>query len=126
MSARRRRLVAVAIAIALSLASRAALTDSTLEKLSASGPATFVIGTSFVLTSLATLPLAAATGGDTRLKRCRLAHGAKMTAAGVVLLPAGLLAAPFYPAGAATGFADGFADAFQEDTCSRPFGAVYP
>jgi hypothetical protein len=67
-----------------------------------------------------------AIGGDTRLGRCKLGHGAKMTAAGVLLLPAGLLVAPFYPATAATGFADSFAEAFQEDTCTRPFGSMMP
>ncbi|MDG2308297.1 MAG: hypothetical protein P8R42_27275 [Candidatus Binatia bacterium] len=46
--------------------------------------------------------------------------------AGAVLLPVGLLAAPFYRANAATGFADSFAEAFGEDTCTRPFGSVMP
>lgn len=97
-----------------------------VERVAERGPATFVIGTSFLLMSLVTLPIRAVSGDDTALATCRLGHGVKMTTAGVALLPAGLLAAPFYPAKAATGFADSFAEAFQEDTCSRPVSAILP
>ncbi len=97
-----------------------------LERVAERGPATFVIGATFVVMSLVTLPIDAATGGDTSLATCRLAHGAKMTAAGAILLPVGLVASPFHPTGAATGFADSFAEAFQEDTCSRPFSTILP
>lgn len=103
-----------------------AIAGSEIEHVAERGPATFVIGATFVLMNLVTLPIDAASGGDTKLGACRLGHGAKMTAAGLVLLPAGLLAAPFYPASAATGFADSFAEAFQEDTCTRPLGSVMP
>lgn len=99
---------------------------TTVEEVAQRGPATFVIGTTFVLMSLATWPIAAATGDDTSLAKCRLGHGAKMATAGVALLPAGLVAAPFYPTQAATGFADSFAEAFQEDTCTRPVSAILP
>jgi len=104
----------------------AAMADPALERVAERGPATLVIGASFVVLSLVNLPIGTLIGGDPSLDACRLGHGAMMTAAGVVLLPAGLLAAPFHPAGAATGFADSFAEAFQEDTCSRPYSSVLP
>ena len=49
-----------------------------------------------------------------------------MLVAGAVLLPAGLLAAPFQRARLPGVWADGIVDAFQEDYCSRSLGAVYP
>lgn len=99
---------------------------ASVERIAERGPATFVVGTAFVFTSLVTLPIEAATGGDTALATCRLGHGAKMAVAGTVLLPAGLLAAPLHPSKAATGFADSLAEAFQEDTCSRPVDVILP
>lgn len=90
------------------------------------GPATFVIGAAFVAMGLVSLPAELVSGEASPLSSCRLAHGAKMLAAGTVLLPTGLALAPFAPARAGTGFADSFAEAFQEDTCSRPAAAVFP
>ena len=100
----------------------ASLADRIVER----GPATFVIGATFVVMGLASLPVELVSGDGSPLSSCRLAHGTKMLAAGTVLLPTGLALAPFAPARAGTGFADSFAEAFQEDTCSRPATAVFP
>ncbi len=99
---------------------------SAIERVAERGPATFVIGATFVVMSLVAWPIETMAGGDGALAACRLRHGAKMTVAGTVLLPVGLVAAPLHPARAATGFADSFAEAFQEDTCSRPFSSILP
>jgi hypothetical protein len=53
-------------------------------------------------------------------------HGLKMIAAGALLLPAGLLLAPFDWQRLPAGWMDGVVDAFQEDYCTRPATTVLP
>ena len=97
-----------------------------VERLSERGPPTFFVGALFALTS----PVSMATGVIRRrpvaIHACRFGHGLKMLGAGVVLLPAGLLAAPLNRDGIPEIWMDGVVESFQEDYCSRPLGSFYP
>jgi hypothetical protein len=97
-----------------------------VPRLAERGPATFVVGALFTLASPFAMARSAVSGGRVALHACRLGHGVKMLAAGVVTLPAGLLVSPFDAARLPDGWMDGVVDAFQEDYCTRPAASVYP
>lgn len=96
------------------------------QRLAERGPATLVVGTLFTLTSPPALFFGRLRGQPVQLHACRLGHGLKMLAAGSVLLPAGLLVAPFDYERLPDGWMDGVVDAFQEDYCTRPVGSIFP
>jgi hypothetical protein len=80
----------------------------------------------FTLSSPLSFLAGTVTGGPLRLYGCRFGHGVKMIGAGALLLPAGLLAAPFDWKRLPAGWMDGVVDAFQEDYCTRPVTSVLP
>jgi len=104
----------------------AASASSFVARLAERGPATFVVGMMFTLSSPVAMARGAVTGGRVALHACRLGHGVKMLAAGVLTLPAGLLVAPFDAKRLPDGWMDGVVDAFQEDYCTRPLTSLYP
>ncbi|MFQ5667085.1 MAG: hypothetical protein ACE5I7_11710 [Candidatus Binatia bacterium] len=103
-------------------AARASLPQQVAER----GPATLIVGTLFTLAAPPSLLIGAARGRPVRLHVCRLEHGVEMIVAGAVLLPAGLVLAPFYPSALPGTWLDGIVDAFQEDYCSRPLASLLP
>jgi hypothetical protein len=103
-----------------------AASSSASERLAQRGPPTLAVGTLFTVSSPFAMLAGAFRGGRVAVHACRFGHGLKMIVAGAVLLPAGLLAAPFHPEGLPGGWMDGVVDAFQEDYCTRPLTSVYP
>ena len=117
---------ALATLAAVLLVATPASASTGIERLSERGPPAFAVGLLFTLASPFAMAYGAATGGRVALHACRLGHGVKMLAGGVVLLPAGLLASPFHLEAVPGGWMDGMVEAFQEDTCTRPLGSFYP
>lgn len=124
--ARARRGVVVAALLACVAPASGASASSFVSRLAERGPATFVVGMMFTLSSPVAMARGAVTGGRVALHACRLGHGIKMLAAGALTLPAGLLVSPFDAKHLPDGWMDGVVDAFQEDYCTRPLTSLYP
>jgi hypothetical protein len=97
-----------------------------VERLSERGPTTPVVGALFALTAPIGAVVSASSGASPRLAGCRFGHGLKMLATGAVILPVGLVLAPFNLGRIPAGWMDGVVDAFQEDYCSRPAASLLP
>jgi hypothetical protein len=96
------------------------------RRLAERGPATLIVGTTFVLASPPGLLLGALRGDSVRLDGCRFVHGLEMLVASPIAVPAGLLLAPFHLDQGPGSWMDGLVDALQEDYCSRPVGSLLP
>lgn len=119
-----RRLFAVAVAVVI--ASTAARGHAAVRRLAERGPPTLVVGGLFTLISPPVILVHALRRQSVWLPACRLGHGVKMLVAGTVLLPAGLLLAPFEARALPGAWMDGLVDALQEDYCTRPLVSVLP
>jgi hypothetical protein len=126
LTARRSKRWSLCLALPAVLLAAPTRASTAVERLSERGPATFAVGTMFTLAAPPALLIGAATGGRVGIHACRFGHGLKMLAAGTVLLPVGLLAAPFNRDGVPHGWLDGVVESVQEDYCTRPLGAFYP
>jgi hypothetical protein len=98
----------------------------TSRRLAERGPPTLVVGALFTLAAPPALLIAMVRGQPLRLAACRLEHGLIMVGASVVVLPTGLLLAPFHWQRLPGAWMDGVVDAVQEDYCSRPVTTVLP
>lgn len=120
-----RNLSAAALAgLLLALVPRQA--GASARRVAERGPPTLLIGVAFTVSAPLGLMSRVARGRAPALPACRLGHGLKMTAAGALLLPAGLLLAPFHFGRLPAAWMDTAVDAAQEDYCTRPFMAVLP
>lgn len=123
----RARLVRVlAIAVGIVVLVTAVRGHAEVRRLAERGPATLVVGGIFTVASPPTMLVHAVRGESIRLPACRFGHGLKMLVAGTVLLPAGLVLAPFDLGGVPGGWMDGIVDSMQEDYCTRPLTSVFP
>lgn len=121
-----RRRVLPGLLLAALLAAPASSVASTTQRLAEGGPSTFAVGLAFTLMSPFKLAWGAVSGGRVALHACRFGHGLKMLGAGAVLLPAGLVVAPFEAGRLPDAWMDGVVDAFQEDYCTRPPRSILP
>lgn len=122
----RRGALLLLVALASGAIAPGAAASGFVSRLAERGPATFVVGLMFMLSSPVAMASGAVTNGRVALHACRLGHGVKMLAAGAITLPAGLLVSPFDAKRLPDGWMDGVVDAFQEDYCTRPLTSVYP
>jgi len=113
-------------AIAVVVATTAARGHASVRRLAERGPPTFVVGGLFTLVSPPLMVVNGLRRRSMRLQACQLAHGVKMLVAGTVLLPAGLVLAPFAHDAIPGAWMDGIVDAMQEDYCTRPVASVMP
>jgi hypothetical protein len=115
-----------AVAIAVVVATTAARGHAAVRRIAERGPATLVVGGIFTLVSPPMILVHAVRRQSVRLPACQFGHGVKMLVVGTVLLPAGLLLAPFDASNVPGGWMDGIVDAMQEDYCTRPVTSVLP
>jgi len=113
-------------AIAVVVATTAARGHAAVRRLAERGPPTLVVGGLFTLVSPPLMVVNGLRRRSMRLQACQLAHGVKMLVAGTVLLPAGLVLAPFAHDAIPGAWMDGIVDAMQEDYCTRPVASVMP
>ena len=108
------------------LAATVARGEAAVRRLAERGPPTFLVGGIFTLMSPPRIVVNGLRRRSIRLPACQLGHGVEMLVAGTVLLPAGLVLAPFVPQNLPGAWMDGLVDAMQEDYCTRPLASVLP
>ena len=113
-------------AIAVVIVTAAARGHATVRRVAERGPPTLVVGGVFTLVSPPIMMVNGLRRRSIRLQACQLGHGVKMLVAGTVLLPAGLVLAPFAADAIPGAWMDGIVDAMQEDYCTRPVASVMP
>ena len=113
-------------AIALVIAGTVVRGEAAVRRLAERGPPTLVVGGLFTLMSPALIVVNGLRRRSIRLQACQLGHGVEMLVAGTVLLPAGLVLAPFVSQNLPGAWMDGLVDAMQEDYCSRPLASLMP
>ncbi|TMA63115.1 MAG: hypothetical protein E6J68_02395 [Deltaproteobacteria bacterium] len=113
-------------AIAVVIVTAAARGHATVRRVAERGPPTLVVGGVFTLVSPPIMMVNGLRRRSIRLQACQLGHGVKMLVAGTVLLPAGLVLAPFAADAIPGAWMDGIVDAMQEDYCTRPVTSLMP
>jgi hypothetical protein len=88
--------VAGAVVVCTTLLGRPACAADLTRHLAERGPSVLLVGTLFTIAAPPALLVDAVRGQPARLHACRLSHGVKMLAVSAVLLPAGLVLAPFH------------------------------
>ena len=127
MPGRRRWPIAVALVLVAGLACSPTVVGTNVSRRVAErGPSALLVGALFTIASPPGLVMAAVKGRPLRQPACRLEHGLAMLAASPIVVPAGVVLAPFHPHGARALWFDGVVDAFQEDYCSRPVTSLLP
>jgi len=122
----RRSATILAVAAGVAVALAAARGEAAIRRLAERGPPTLAVGALFTIAGPPLIVADAVRGRSARLHACWLGHGLEMLAASTVLLPAGLLLAPFHHRTVPGAWMDGIVDAFQEDYCTRPWTTVMP